>query len=214
MGASAYSLAKLREALAAEGISDTSLDTRLDTLEANTLDARLDALEALGIDARIDALEAAGGGGGPIPRAKLTKSATQALVQNVETKVTYDGVEYDVEHGGTPHFDDANDRLVCRVPGLYIVVSRLQWGTAATSNTYKHNKVFKGGVAGELILEARISALTGVGWHDTRAGLVEMDADEYLEQFSLDNASSPPALSATTTTAGCSFEFARLGDIV
>lgn len=209
MGASAYSLAKLREALAAEGISDASLDTRLDTLEANTLDSRIDALEALGIGTRLDDLEADGGGASAaIPQAKLTKSANQAMTgDNSYRKVTFDGAAYDRNHGGTPHFNDADDQLVCRVAGLYVVAYHFSFTNFGGTAYFAGVQVQLNGASVNDLLD-QDTHVSGLAPHLPRAGLVALAVDDELDLWAKHNQTGTSRDVGTSTTLA----FARIGD--
>lgn len=63
-----------------------------------------------------------------VPSATIRRNVgSQSIPDQTWTKVLFDVADLDQGHGGTPHFDDTNDRLVCRVAGTYLVTAAVRW---------------------------------------------------------------------------------------
>ena len=67
-----------------------------------------------------------------VPAVLVYKDANQSIASGAGAKVTFSSAGVVHDRGASSlQFDDANDQLVCRVPGLYTLYSQTNWDFTA-----------------------------------------------------------------------------------
>lgn len=124
------------------------------------------------------------------PQARINKSAVQSIANATTTKVSFDTSDWDRNHGGTPHFDDANDRLIARVDGLYLCAVTLGFSLNATG--YREIILWKNGNGGTSISLTRGLPIAGATAHWlTCTGDIELAVGEFIEVWALQTSTAP-----------------------
>lgn len=72
--------------------------------------------------------------GGTLPAVKVHNAAGGNTATGATVKIPMDTSEFDIGHLGTTHFDNANDRVVSRIQGIYQVGGRLSYSAHAVGN--------------------------------------------------------------------------------
>lgn len=131
------------------------------------------------------------------PQARINKSAVQSIANATTTKITFDTTDWDRNHGGTAHFDDANDRLVARVEGLYCCAATVGFSLNATG--YREIIIWKNGSGGTTISLQRGLPLAGATAHWLQcSGDIELAVNDYFEVWGLQTSTAPLNISNTS----------------
>ena len=102
-------------------------------------------------------------------------------------KVPLNETVLDVGHGGSAHFDNGNDRLICRVAGIYHVDAAVGFDADSTGRRALTVRV-NGAVANPAttrywLPRVELPALVGVESVLSLSGLVSLAVNDYLEMW-------------------------------
>ena len=134
-------------------------------------------------------------GGKNTPAFQATVSAAQTIATGTATKINFNTENFDSD-GTYDH--SSNYRFTPAVAGKYLIHARVGYADASAEDKGQESRIYKNG---SLVFKARRRTVGSTGRDATVAcvGIVDLDADDYVEAYAYhNNGSNLDTLNSTT----------------